>query len=155
MQKISTFLWFDNQAEEAANFYASVFAERNGATAGSSKVLNVLRYGEEGPGEAGTVMTVAFQLEGQGFTALKGGPEFSFTEAISLWVNCETQEVTVTDEMVEEAAGGFFRSSVSLASFVPTSAVASSSVAPDGSGFRSASRSLIADARTMKVPGWN
>jgi predicted 3-demethylubiquinone-9 3-methyltransferase (glyoxalase superfamily) len=92
VQKISAFLWFDNQAEEAANFYASVFADRSGATAGSSKVLNVSRYGEAGPGEAGTVMTVAFQLEGQEFTALNGGPEYSFTEAISLVVNCETQE---------------------------------------------------------------
>jgi predicted 3-demethylubiquinone-9 3-methyltransferase (glyoxalase superfamily) len=92
MQKISTFLWFDDQAEEAASLYVSVFAGRSGATAGSSKVLRILRYGDAGPGEAGTVMTVAFQLEGQQFTALNGGPEYQFNEAISLWVNCETQD---------------------------------------------------------------
>jgi predicted 3-demethylubiquinone-9 3-methyltransferase (glyoxalase superfamily) len=76
-------LWFDNQAEEAANFYTSIF--------NNSKILNVSRYGEEGPGEKGSVMTVTFQLEGQEFTALNGGPVFNFTPAISFFVNCETQ----------------------------------------------------------------
>lgn len=83
MQKISTCLWFDNQAEEAVNQYVSIF--------GDSKVLNISRYGEAGPGEPGSVMTVTFQLEGVEFTALNGGPHFKFTEAISLVVNCETQ----------------------------------------------------------------
>ena len=76
MQKITTFLWFDNQAEEAANFYVSIF--RN------SKITNVARYGEGAPAPRGSVMTVAFQLEGQSFIALNGGPLFHFTEAISL-----------------------------------------------------------------------
>ncbi len=84
MQKITPFLWFDHQAEEAANFYASIF--------NNSKIMDIARYGEAGPGPKGTVMTVTFQLEGQAFTALNGGPEFKFTEAISFFVNCETQE---------------------------------------------------------------
>ena len=84
MQKITPFLWFDNQAEEAANFYVSIFP--------NSKIGSVTRYGEEGPGPKGTVMTVSFQLDGQDFTALNGGPAFNFTEAISFVVNCETQE---------------------------------------------------------------
>ena len=84
MQKITTFLWFDNQAEEAMNFYVSLFK--------NSKVLDVTRYGDAGPGPAGTVMSATFQLEGQEFMALNGGPEYKFTEAISLFVNCETQE---------------------------------------------------------------
>jgi len=84
MQKITPFLWFDNQAEEAANFYCSVFK--------NSKVGTVSRYGDSGPGPKGSVMTVAFELDGQNFTALNGGPIFKFTEAISLVVNCEDQE---------------------------------------------------------------
>ncbi|HSW37121.1 MAG TPA: VOC family protein [Candidatus Saccharimonadales bacterium] len=88
MQKISPFLWFDNQAEEAANFYTSVFK--------NSKILSTTRYDEaaaKASGQAaGSAMTVAFQLEGQDFTALNGGPAFKFTEAISFVVNCESQE---------------------------------------------------------------
>ena len=83
MQKIVPFLWFDTQAEEAMNFYVSIFK--------NSKVLSVTRYGEAGPGPKGTVMSATFQLEGQTFYALNGGPLFSFTPAISLFVNCETQ----------------------------------------------------------------
>ena len=92
MQKIRTFLWFDDQAEEAANYYVKVFSERPGATAGDSKVVNVARYGEAGPGDAGAVMTVTFQLGGEEFIALNGGPVFAFTEAVSLFVNCESQD---------------------------------------------------------------
>jgi predicted 3-demethylubiquinone-9 3-methyltransferase (glyoxalase superfamily) len=88
MQKITPCLWFDNQAEEAVNFYATIF--------NNSKVLNVARYGEEGAKVSGrpkgTVMTVTFQLEGQEFMALNGGPAFTFSPAISFIVNCETQE---------------------------------------------------------------
>jgi predicted 3-demethylubiquinone-9 3-methyltransferase (glyoxalase superfamily) len=84
MQKITPFLWFDNNAEEAMNFYVSIFK--------NSKVLTVSRYGEAGPGPSGTVMTAEFELEGQEFVALNGGPRFKFTEAISFVVNCETQE---------------------------------------------------------------
>ena len=83
MPAITPFLWFDTQAEEAANFYVSVFP--------NSRVLGVSRYGESGPGEAGRVMTVSFELDGQRFTALNGGPRFRFTEAVSFVVPCETQ----------------------------------------------------------------
>jgi predicted 3-demethylubiquinone-9 3-methyltransferase (glyoxalase superfamily) len=83
-QKITTFLWFDNNAEEAANFYVSVFK--------NSKILNTTRYGDVGPGPKGTVMTIDFELDGQRFACLNGGPQFKFTEAISLVVHCKTQE---------------------------------------------------------------
>jgi predicted 3-demethylubiquinone-9 3-methyltransferase (glyoxalase superfamily) len=83
-QKITTFLWFDGNAEEAANHYISIFK--------NSKILEVARYGDAGPGPKGSVMIVRFQLEGQEFIALNGGPQFKFTEAISLAVNCDTQE---------------------------------------------------------------
>jgi predicted 3-demethylubiquinone-9 3-methyltransferase (glyoxalase superfamily) len=92
MQKITPFLWFDNQAEEAAELYVSVFNARPGGSGAKSKVLNVARYGEAGPGTAGSAMTVSFQLEGHEFTGLNGGPEFSFTEAISLHVSCDGQD---------------------------------------------------------------
>ena len=84
MQKITPFLWFDNNAEEAANFYVSIFK--------NSRVLNVTRYGDAGPGPKGTVLTAQFELDGQKFIALNGGPQFKFTEAVSFVVNCETQE---------------------------------------------------------------
>jgi predicted 3-demethylubiquinone-9 3-methyltransferase (glyoxalase superfamily) len=84
MQKIVPFLWFDDQAEEAMNFYFSIFK--------GSKILSVRRYGDVGPGKAGSVMTATFQLMGQEFMALNGGPQFKFTEAISFFVSCETQE---------------------------------------------------------------
>jgi predicted 3-demethylubiquinone-9 3-methyltransferase (glyoxalase superfamily) len=83
-QKITTFLWFDTNAEEAVNFYVSVFK--------NSKVIGTSHYGEAGPGAKGSVMTIDFELDGQRFTALNGGPTFKFTEAISLVVHCETQE---------------------------------------------------------------
>jgi len=93
VQKITPMLWFDNQAEQAANHYVSVFSKRPGSNRGVSKVLDVTRYGEAGPGPAGTVMVVRFQLEGQEFTALNGGAQqFAFSEAISFVVNCENQE---------------------------------------------------------------
>ncbi|HZN19017.1 MAG TPA: VOC family protein [Micromonosporaceae bacterium] len=84
MQKITTFLWFDNQAEAAATFYTSIFD--------NSRIVSVQRYGETGPGPAGSVMTVSFELAGQQFIALNGGPEFKFTEAVSLYVDCADQE---------------------------------------------------------------
>jgi predicted 3-demethylubiquinone-9 3-methyltransferase (glyoxalase superfamily) len=84
MQKITPFLWFDDQAEEAAELYTSIFD--------NSKIQNVSRYGEAGPGEPGSVMTVQFELEGQKFVGLNGGPAHQFTEAVSFVVNCETQE---------------------------------------------------------------
>jgi len=84
MQKITPFLWFDNNAEEAAQFYTSVFK--------NSRILSVSRYGDAGPGPQGSVMVVSFQLEGQQFTALNGGPPFKFSEAFSFVVNCENQQ---------------------------------------------------------------
>jgi predicted 3-demethylubiquinone-9 3-methyltransferase (glyoxalase superfamily) len=83
-QRITPMLWFDKQAEEAANYYVSIFK--------NSKVTNVSRYGDTGPGPKGSVMVAEFELDGQKFTALNGGPQFKFTEAISLVVNCENQE---------------------------------------------------------------
>ena len=84
MQKISPFLWFNDQAEEAANFYVSLFDV--------SSVTNVARYPEGSPSPAGQVMTVNFQLAGQEFVALNGGPEFTFSEAISFYVHCKDQD---------------------------------------------------------------
>jgi len=84
LQKITPFLWFDGQAEEAVGFYTSIFK--------NSRIDGVTRYGDAGPGPKGSVMTIAFELEGQKFTAINGGPVFKFTEAISFVVNCETQQ---------------------------------------------------------------
>jgi predicted 3-demethylubiquinone-9 3-methyltransferase (glyoxalase superfamily) len=84
MQKITPFLWFDNNAEEAINFYTSIFKD--------SKLLSVTRNGEAGPGPKNAVLTASFILNGQEFVALNGGPLFKFTEAISFVVSCETQE---------------------------------------------------------------
>jgi predicted 3-demethylubiquinone-9 3-methyltransferase (glyoxalase superfamily) len=96
MQKITPFLWFDGRAEEAMNHYISIFK--------NSKVVSLTRYGDAGPGAKGTVMTVAFQLEGQDFVALNGGPQFKFNEAISLVVNCETQQEI--DELWKKLSAG-------------------------------------------------
>ncbi len=96
MQKISTFLWFDDQAEEATKFYVSLFK--------NSKITNLTRYSEGSPGPVGKVMTVAFELDGQEFVALNGGPQFPFTEAISLLINCETQREV--DELWEKLSTG-------------------------------------------------
>jgi len=84
MQKITPFLWYDTQAEEAAKFYVSIFPK--------SKILKTTRYGEAGPGPKGSVMTVEFELDGQRMIALNGGPHFKFTEAISLSVDCKDQK---------------------------------------------------------------
>jgi predicted 3-demethylubiquinone-9 3-methyltransferase (glyoxalase superfamily) len=96
MQKITPFLWFDGKAEEAMNFYISIFK--------NSKVVTVSRFGDAGPGPKGTVMTATFQLDGQNFVALNGGPHFTFTPAISFFVNCETQEEV--DELWEKLSAG-------------------------------------------------
>jgi predicted 3-demethylubiquinone-9 3-methyltransferase (glyoxalase superfamily) len=96
MQKIHPFLWFEGQAEQAANFYTSIFK--------NSKVGDVLQYGEAGPGPAGSVLTVSFELEGQEFTALNGGPQYKFTPAISFFVNCEGE--SEVDRLFENLAQG-------------------------------------------------
>jgi predicted 3-demethylubiquinone-9 3-methyltransferase (glyoxalase superfamily) len=96
MQKITPFLWFDGKADEAANFYVSIF--------NNSKIVKVSRFGDAGPGPKGSVMSVSFQLEGQEFYALNGRPQYSFTPAISLFVNCETQ--AEVDELWDKLSEG-------------------------------------------------
>ena len=96
MQKITPFLWYDGQAEEAVNFYVSIFK--------NSRIVSMTRYGDAGPGPKGSVMTAAFQLEGQDFVALNGGPQYKFTPAISFVVSCETQEEV--DELWEKLSAG-------------------------------------------------
>jgi predicted 3-demethylubiquinone-9 3-methyltransferase (glyoxalase superfamily) len=96
MPKIVPFLWFDGKAEEAMKFYASIFK--------NAKIGDVTRYGKAGPGPEGTVMSATFELEGQTFYALNGGPHFTFTPAISFFVNCETQQEV--DELWEKLSEG-------------------------------------------------
>jgi predicted 3-demethylubiquinone-9 3-methyltransferase (glyoxalase superfamily) len=96
MQKIKPFLWFDSNAEEAMNFYTATFK--------NSKIGQVRRYGEAGPGPKGSVMTATFQIEGQEFMALNGGPHYKFTPAISFFVSCETQKEV--DELWEKLSAG-------------------------------------------------
>ena len=96
MPKITPFLWFNDQAEEAMNFYTAIFK--------NSKIGSVSRYGEGGPGPQGSVMSATFELNGQEFMALNGGPLFTFTEAISFFVNCETQ--AEVDELWEKLTEG-------------------------------------------------
>lgn len=96
MEKITPFLWFNGQAEEAVNFYVSVFK--------NSSIGRVKCYGDAGPGPKGSVMSVEFQLDGQNFIALNGGPQFTFTPAVSFFVNCETQEEV--DELWEKLSAG-------------------------------------------------
>jgi len=94
--KITPFLWFNDNAEEAMNYYVSIFK--------NSKVLSINRYGDAGPGPSGSVMTATFELDGLQFTALNGGPEFGFTEAISFFVNCDTQQEV--DELWDKLCAG-------------------------------------------------
>ena len=96
MQKITPFLWFDGKAEEAMKLYVSIFK--------NSKVLSVTRYGEAGPGPKGSAMTVRFELDGQEFIGLNGGPQFKFTEAVSFSVDCKTQKEV--DELWEKLSAG-------------------------------------------------
>ena len=96
MQKITPFLWFDGRAEEAVNFYTAIFP--------NSKIVRMMRYGEAGPGPKGSVMSATFELQGQEFIALNGGPIFTFSPAISFFVHCETQEEV--DKFWEKLAEG-------------------------------------------------
>ena len=96
MKKIIPFLWFDDKAEEAAKFYVSIFK--------NSKIVTLTRYGETGPGPKGKVMSVIFQLDGEEFYALNGGPVFKFSEAISFFINCETQQEV--DDLWERLSEG-------------------------------------------------
>ena len=106
MQKITPFLWFDDQAEEAAKLYTSIFE--------NSRIVKVAQYGEAGPGKPGSAMTVEFELEGQGFVGLNGGPAHRFTEAVSFSVTCETQDEvdelwTKLSDGGEEGPGGWLK----------------------------------------------
>ncbi len=119
MQKIAPFLWFNDNAEEAMNFYVSVFK--------NSKIVSTDRYGDAGPGPKGTLMSGTFQLEGQEFYALNGGPQFKFTEAISLFVNCETQQevdelwAKLTADGGEESQCGWLKDKFGLSwQIIPT-----------------------------------
>ncbi len=119
MQKIAPFLWFNDNAEEAMNFYVSVFK--------NSKIVSTDRYGDAGPGSKGTLMSGTFQLEGQEFYALNGGPQFKFTEAISLFVNCETQQevdelwAKLTADGGEESQCGWLKDKFGLSwQIIPT-----------------------------------
>jgi len=119
MQKIVAFLWFDNQAEEATNFYTSIFKD--------SKILEISRYGEAGPGPTGEVMVISFQLAEQEFNALNGGQRFKFNESISLVVNCESQEEVdyfwkkLTADGGEESMCGWLKDKYGLSwQIVPT-----------------------------------
>jgi predicted 3-demethylubiquinone-9 3-methyltransferase (glyoxalase superfamily) len=121
-QKITTFLWFDKEAEDAARFYTSIFDD--------SKILSVSRYGDAGPGPKGTAMTVEFELAGQRFLALNGGPHFKFNEAISLLVDCDTQEEVdyfwekLTSGGGKEAPCGWLKDRFGLSwQIVPTAAM--------------------------------
>jgi predicted 3-demethylubiquinone-9 3-methyltransferase (glyoxalase superfamily) len=96
MQKITPFLWFDDNAEEAMNFYVSVFK--------NSKILTLTRYGKDGPLPEGTVFTISCELDGQEFSALNGGPLFTFSEAISFYVNCKSQQEV--DDLWEKLSEG-------------------------------------------------
>lgn len=118
MQKITPCLWFDTEGEEAARFYTSVFP--------NSRIVDVARYGSAGPRPEGTVMTVSFDLDGQRFVALNGGPEFAFNEAVSFQVSCETQEEVDTywsklSEGGEEGPCGWLKDRFGLSwQIVPT-----------------------------------
>ena len=112
MSKITPFLWFNDQAEEAMKFYISIFK--------NSKVGKVARYGDAGPGPKGSVMTASFELDGQEFTALNGGPHFKFTEAVSFVVNCEDQKeidyywTKLTSEGGQESQCGWLKDKFGL-----------------------------------------
>jgi predicted 3-demethylubiquinone-9 3-methyltransferase (glyoxalase superfamily) len=118
MQKITPFLWFNDNLEEAANFYVSTFK--------NSKIISMNRYGEAGPGPKGTVKSAVFELDGQQFMALNGGPHYTFTPAISLFVSCETQEEV--DELWErlsedgeKSQGGWLKDKFGLSwQIIPT-----------------------------------
>lgn len=119
MQKITPFLWFDNNAEEAMNFYMSVFSD--------SKLVKITSFGEAGPGPAGSILVAEFELKGQRFLALNGGPQFKFTEAVSFVVNCESQEevdyfwTKLTADGGEESMCGWLKDKFGLSwQIVPT-----------------------------------
>lgn len=141
MQKIVTFLWFDNQAEEAASFYASIFSD--------SEILEISRYGEAGPGPAGTAMVVRFQLAGQEFNALNGGPQFKFSEAISLVVNCESQDEVdyfwekLSGDGGEESQCGWLKDKFGLSWQIVPTALGHFIAGPDPAGAQRAIQAML------------
>ena len=146
MQQITPFLWFDNQAEEAANFYTSIFP--------NSRITGITRYGNGAPGPAGQVMTVAFEINGQKFTALNGGPHFKFTEAVSFVINCETQEEVdsywnaLTADGGEESQCGWLKDRFGLSWQVVPKALIETVQGPDQEG---AKRALAAMMQMKKI----
>jgi predicted 3-demethylubiquinone-9 3-methyltransferase (glyoxalase superfamily) len=140
MPKIAPFLWFDDQAEEAAKFYTSIFKD--------SKLGYVSRYGEAGPGKPGQAMTVSFELEGQEFTALNGGPEFHFTEAVSFFVSCETQAevdyywIKLT-EGGEESQCGWLKDKFGLSWQIVPSTLGDYIGGPDAAGAQRAMQAML------------
>ena len=140
MQKITPFLWFDHQAEEAANFYSSLFK--------NSKVYSVSHYGPGSPMPEGTVMSVSFTLDGQEFMALNGGPVFKFTEAISMFVNCETQsEVDMLwDKLTEggeESQCGWLKDKYGLSWQIVPAGLGECIGGPDPEGARRAMQAML------------
>jgi predicted 3-demethylubiquinone-9 3-methyltransferase (glyoxalase superfamily) len=149
VQKITPMLWFDDQAEAAADHYISVFSKRPGSGRGESGILGVSRYGEAGPGPAGSVMVVRFQLEGQEFTALNGGPQqFAFSEAISFVVNCETQEEVdyfwgALSEGGEEGPCGWLKDRFGLSWQITPTGMEEMLAAPDQEKAQRAMRAML------------
>ncbi|HEX5379888.1 MAG TPA: VOC family protein [Phenylobacterium sp.] len=140
MSKIHPFLWFDDQAEEAMNFYVSVFP--------NSKALQVVRNGEAGPGPKGSVLTAEFELDGRRFTALNGGPHFQFTEAVSFVVDCADQDEvdrywTALSEGGEESQCGWLKDRFGLSWQVVPSALPGYIGGPDAEGARRAMQAML------------
>jgi predicted 3-demethylubiquinone-9 3-methyltransferase (glyoxalase superfamily) len=149
MQKITPMLWYDDQAEEAANHYITIFSKRPGSGHGESKVLSVSRYSEVGPGPAGSVMVVEFQLDGQDFTALNGGAQqFAFNEAISFVVNCESQEEVdyfwaALSEGGEESVCGWLKDKYGVSWQVTPTGMAEMLNSPNQEGARRAMQAML------------
>jgi predicted 3-demethylubiquinone-9 3-methyltransferase (glyoxalase superfamily) len=141
MQKIVTNLWFDTQAEEAAGFYTSLFED--------SRILSVIPYGEAGPGEPGTVMMVSFELLGQEFVGINGGPQFPFTEAMSLEVRCDTQEEidrlwdALTADGGEESMCGWLKDKYGLSWQIVPANWAEMAAGPDQDKVQAAMKALL------------
>lgn len=140
-EKITTCLWFDNQAEEAAEYYVSLFD--------GGKILDVSRYGDAGPGPAGQAMTVRFQIDGRTFTALNGGPVFTFTEAVSLVIDCASQEEvdhywSALTDGGEESQCGWLKDRYGLSWQVVPSVLGELIGGPDADGAQRAVQAMLA-----------
>ncbi|WP_433142199.1 VOC family protein [Actinomadura nitritigenes] len=142
MGKVSTCLWFDGQAEEAARFYTSVVK--------NSRITGVVPYGEAGPGEPGSVMIVMFELDGQQFIGLNGGPQFTFDEAVSVHVTCDSQEEidelwsTLTADGGEEGPCGWLKDRFGLSWQIDSRALHEMIVSPDQEGAARATKAMLA-----------